>query len=124
MNDLFGHVPQKGELFREPQTYAAPPVATVDTIRVKMQDLLAEARACQTLTWTAQQLRSNTAACLRYAEWLKNGEGDRYIEDYKVEMDRLGAPIEQVAPNWRDRWGFDWRLGMEPDEIARMERVW
>ena len=122
MDDLFGHVPQKGELFAEPQTFTPPIVHTVDTIRVEMDKLLAEARAADPLTWTPREVRRNTAACLRYADWLKDGEGDRYVEAYKVEMDRLGAPIDQVAPNWRERWGFDWKLGLNAREIATLEQ--
>lgn len=40
------------------------------------------------------------------AEWLKDGEGDRLMAEFKAEMDRLSAPAEQVAPNWRQIWGI------------------
>ena len=30
----------------------------------------------------------------------------RLVLDFKAEMDRLEAPVDQVAPNWRRMWGL------------------
>lgn len=115
-DDLFGHVAQKGELLAGPHTDAGPhadagavsrPVEhTPDTIRVLMHEILAEARAAQVLPWTPRTLRAHTAMFPYMAEWLKGGEGDRLLHEFKAEMDRLDAPADQVAPNWRTMWGL------------------
>lgn len=105
-DDLFGHVPQKGEPFRE-QIPAAPPVQhTPETIRALMHDILGEARAAEIIPWTPRKLRSHTAMFPYMAEWLKGGEGDRLLHEFKAEMDRLRAPVDQVAPNWRRIWNL------------------
>jgi hypothetical protein len=106
MGDLFGHVPQKEELFREPVAYTPPREHTPETIRALMLELLEEARAAQALPWTPRDLRYHTGLYPYMAEWLKGGEGDRLMAEFKAEMDRLAAPPEQVAPNWREIWGI------------------
>ncbi|HEX8555916.1 MAG TPA: hypothetical protein VF695_14515 [Sphingomonas sp.] len=105
-DDLFGHVPQAGELFTEPMPVTRPVEHTPETIRALMHAILAEARAAETLPWTPRKLRSHTAMFPYMAEWLKNGEGDGLLAEFKVEVDRLGAPVDQVAPNWRRIWGL------------------
>ena len=105
-DDLFGHVPQKGELFTEPMPVTRPIEHTPDTIRALMHEILAEARAADVIPWTPRKLRSHTAMFPYMAEWLKNGEGDRLLGEFKQEMDRLDAPVDQVAPNWRRIWGL------------------
>lgn len=106
MDDLFGHVPQKDELFAEPVAYTPPIEHTPETIRARMHELLAEARAAKVIPWTPRDLRSHTALYPYMAEWLKDGEGNRLMAEFKAEMDRLGAPADQVAPNWREIWGI------------------
>lgn len=106
IDDLFGHVPQKDELFREPVTYTAPKEHTPETVRALMLELLEEARAATVIPWTPRDLRYNTGLYPYMAEWLKDGEGDRLMAEFKAEMDRLEAPPEQVAPNWREIWGI------------------
>lgn len=104
--DLFGHVPQKGETFAEPARISPPVRHTPETIRVLMHELLAEARAADAMPWDARTLRGHTAMFPYMAEWLKNGEGDGLLREFKAEMDRLDAPVDQVAPNWRRIWGL------------------
>jgi hypothetical protein len=106
MDDLFGHVPQKDELFREPIAYTPPREHTPETIRALMHELLAEARAAKVIPWTPRDLRYHTAMFPYMAEWLKGGEGDGLMREFKAEMDRLQAPADQVAPNWREIWGI------------------
>jgi len=103
MKDLFGHVPQRGELFAEPQQYTPPVLHTPETIRAELHQMLAEARAADALP-AARDLRYNTCIVVYMAEWLKDGEGDVLLAEYKAEMDRLGAPDDQVAPNWLKLW--------------------
>jgi hypothetical protein len=79
---------------------------TPDTIRERMHRLLAEARAAATMPWTPRLVRSHTAMFPYMAEWLKDGEGEQLLLDFKAEMDRLEAPLDQVAPNWRRIWGL------------------
>lgn len=119
IDDLFGHVPQAGEL-RLPEASHEPqsgvlivggfPLERVDggetpeTVRAKFVGLLAFVRTKQTMPWDARDLRFFTGMIPYWAEWLKNGEGDGLLAEFKTEMDRLGAPADQVAPNWRKIW--------------------
>lgn len=121
--DLFGAVPQS-RAAGDPAAAAAPdpslvtlrdspilrPVPpgghTADTIRAMFLDLIAAARAAETMPWDARDVRAHTAMAPYLAEWLKNGEGDRLLAEFKAEMDRLDAPADQVAPNWRRIWGL------------------
>ena len=108
MDDMFGHVPQHGDLdlpadkpaLHEPITH------TADTIRVIAHAVLAEARAAQIMPWDAEKLRYHTGMFPYLAEWLKNGEGDGLMAEFKAEMDRLDAPADIVAPNWKAIWGI------------------
>lgn len=108
IDDLFGHVPQGGELelTDQPQVSRGPIEHTPETIRELALETLAEARAATTMPWDARTLRANTAMFPYWAEWLKGGEGDRLLAEFKAEMDRLNAPADQVAPNWRRIWGI------------------
>lgn len=106
MDDLFGHVPQHGELFAEPMAITPPLKHTPETIRAKMMEILGEARAAETMPWTPRLLRSHTAMFPYMAEWLEEQEGKLLLLDFKAEMDRLHAPAGEVAPNWREMWGL------------------
>jgi hypothetical protein len=106
MEDLFGHIPQRGDLFGEPMALTKPIEHTPETIRARMLEILGEARAADTMPWTPRVIRSHTAMFPYMAEWLDEGEGRQLLLDFKSEMDRLKAPVEQVAPNWRDMWGL------------------
>ncbi len=118
IDDLFGYVPQAGEL-RLPE---APEVQsdvlivggfplervngdeTPETIRTKFTGLLAFVRTKHAMPWDARDLRFFTGMAPYWAEWLKEGEGEALLAEFKAEMDRLDAPAEQVAPNWRRIW--------------------
>lgn len=106
MDDLFGHVPQRNDLFREPMRLTPPVQHTPETIRAKMLEILGEAKAAETMPWTPRVIRSHTAMFPYMAEWLDEREGRQLLLDFKAEMDRLGAPADQVAPNWREMWGL------------------
>ena len=105
-DDMFGHVPQRGEFFAEPMEITPPLQHTPETIRARMLEILGEVRAAATMPWTPRLIRSHTAMFPYMAEWLDEQEGKQLLLDFKTEMDRLGAPVEQVAPNWREMWGL------------------
>jgi hypothetical protein len=122
IDDMFGHVPQKGELSL---AEAGPPLSegvviggfllrrsptdheTPETVRANLTRLIAFVREAETMPWNARDLRYFTGLVCYMAEWLKGGEGDRLLAEFKAEMDRLGAPADQVAPNWRRIWGIE-----------------
>lgn len=106
MEDLFGHVPQKGDLFRQPMAISAPIPNTPGIIRAKMLAVLTEARAATTVPWDARELRAHTAMFPYWAEWLDQSEGEQLMLDFKTELDRLAAPTEQMGPNWQKLWGL------------------
>jgi hypothetical protein len=105
-DDLFGHVPQRGELFSEPMEITPPIQHTPETIRALMLEILGEARAAKAMPWTPRIIRSHTAMFPYMAEWLDEREGRQLLLDFKAEMDRLEAPADQVARNWREMWGL------------------
>lgn len=121
IDDLFGHVPQKGELpiaapafgSAEPEErmvgglFRPPPGGhTPDTVREQIDYVLDATRAAETMPWSPRLVRRYTALFPYWAEWLKGGEGERLLGEFKREMDRLQAPLDQVAPNWRALWGL------------------
>ncbi|HLL29463.1 MAG TPA: hypothetical protein VK403_00545 [Allosphingosinicella sp.] len=106
MEDMFGHVPQRGELFAEPMELTPPIQHTPETIRARMLEILGEAKAAETMPWTPRIIRSHTAMFPYMAEWLDEREGKQLLLDLKTEMDRLGASPEEVAPNWRAMWNL------------------
>ena len=93
MDDLFGHVPQQRDMFASSDAprVSAPIKHTPDTIRVLMLGLLAEVRAASTVPWPARELQSHRAMFPYMAEWLKGGEGDQLLMEFRAELDRLGA---------------------------------
>lgn len=119
IDDLFGHVPQAGELdLPRPAATRSPVIVggvditsppgghTRDSIRATLSAIIAHLRAASVLPWDARDLRYMTGTAPYMAEWLKNGEGDALLAEMKAELDRLGAPAEQLAPNWREIWGI------------------
>lgn len=106
MDDLFGHVPQKRDLFPGPVRVMAPIQHTPETIRARMIAILAEARSANVLPWSPRELRGHTALFPYMAEWLDEQEGRRLLLDLKIELERLAAPVEQTGPNWQKLWGL------------------
>ena len=93
MDDLFGHVPQQSDMFAaaDAPVSRGPIKHTPDTIRVLMLCLLAEARAASTVPWAPRELHSHRAMFPYMAEWLKGGEGDQLLLEFRAELNRLGA---------------------------------
>ena len=83
---------------------------TADTIRVQAL-VLDAARAGQRLPWNAELVRRYTALFPYWAEWLKNGEGDRRLAAFKAERDGRATPDALGAPNWARRWGLPTHVG-------------
>lgn len=110
IDDLFGHVPQADELFGPkgsdcgPMPVTGPIVHSPETIRAEMHRILGEVRGASSLTWTSRVLRGNTALFPYMAEWLDEQEGKQLLLDLKAELDRLGAPVEEMGPNWQKMW--------------------
>lgn len=126
--DLFGHVPQARDLplaaaqqdpredpearrrriIEETGLLPIPPGGshTKDNIREQIQLALDRARATTTMDWPPWLIRRYTSGILYWVEWLKGGEGDRLLAEFKAEMDRLQPPLEHTAPNWCEHWGL------------------
>lgn len=97
--DLFGETavfqgeaaPHQAMMFDEPIVYKPPrPVHTKDSIRELLTSLIQELRAMNTLLWDAQTLRGHRAMAPYMAEWLKNGEGEGLLAEFRAELVRLG----------------------------------
>ena len=120
MDDLFGHVPQAGELpitassrprdepydgtkdfvldSTDPDLGMMPRVHTKDSIRTRMLRILEKARGAETNPFTPRQLRSHTAMYPYMAEWLEEGgEGDRLHAEFRAEIARLTGNAELTA---------------------------
>jgi hypothetical protein len=107
MDDLFGHVPQKGELpIQSPRNWAeemvpdhvdpdlgmVPRVHTKESIRKRMLGILEKARNASTMPFTPRQLQSHTGLFPFMAEWLEeDGEGEKLLAEFRREIERLKA---------------------------------
>ena len=95
MDDLFGHVPQQSDMFASdgapPPRVSAPIKHTPDTIRAEMHRLLGEIRGASSIPWPPRELQSHRAMFPYMAEWLKGGEGDALLAEFRAELARLGA---------------------------------
>lgn len=122
IDDLFGHVPQAGELalphgeaaHEEPEFDCTSHLLvkvphtghSKDTIHEGLNNILTFARKADAMPWDAYYLRYYSGMFVNMAEWLKGGEGDALMAQFKAELDRLGASDDQVAPNWLRFWGI------------------
>lgn len=89
--DLFGDdTPVFDFDFEKPLYEPAKPMYTKESIREMLTGLIAELKDCDTLPWDAKALRENRAMAPYMAEWLKNGEGDRLLAEFRGELVRLG----------------------------------
>lgn len=101
MDDMFGHVPQAGEL---PIEETSAPVSsgpiqhTPETVRVLMLEILETARNAETMPFTPRELQSHTGMYPYMAEWLEEGgEGDRLLAEFRAEIARLTGSEELAA---------------------------
>jgi hypothetical protein len=98
MDDMFGHVPQAGELpiaeAADPvPRYAGPPVHTRETMRAQVQGLLAELASADTMPWTPRNLHGHRGMWPFYVEWFRDGEGERYTAEFHAHLTRMGEPL-------------------------------
>ena len=88
--DMFGHeAPSQGALFEEPEPAPPPFRHTKETIRERMLGLLDRVRDAEVMPFTARDQRSHLAMFPYMAEWLKDGEGDRLLAEFRGHMERL-----------------------------------
>jgi hypothetical protein len=101
MDDLFGHVPQAGELAIEESsapTSSGPIQHTPETVRAIMLEILETARNAETMPFTPRELQSHTGMYPYMAEWLEEGgEGERLLAEFRAEIDRLKAKSQAAA---------------------------
>ena len=109
MDDMFGHVPQAGELnIDEPEVRYPPPIVhTRDTMRAKVQGLLATMRECESgPPWSLRDLYGHRGMWPIYIEWFEKEEEDRFRAEFHAELNRLGLPLEN--PSFDEAWEAGW----------------
>ena len=84
--DFFDTTSQ-GELFEALQTRAYRP--NPDKVRARLEKLLAEARAAETMPWEPSQLSLYRLIFPQMAFWLPEDEGRQYRLAFDAEMQRL-----------------------------------
>ena len=84
--DFFDSTTQ-GELFEAPQKPAYRP--NLDKVRARLEKLLAEARAAQTMPWEPSQLSLYRLIFPQMTLWLPEDEGRQYRLSFDAEMQRL-----------------------------------
>ena len=111
INDLFGHVPQDnaaqtdiedggsvfGERLAGEEHYLVPTADppgnrhTAETIREQVMKIIACVREADTMPFQPDELRNHNVWMPYYCEWLKNGEGDALLSEYRKHIERLPA---------------------------------
>lgn len=107
MNDLFGHVPQKGDLTLAdapvPAVSSGPIVHTVDTIREKVEGLLQELESSETCPWNPRDLYGERGFWRFYMEWFTEpGEAEAFTQRFHAALTRFGKPL--VNPPFEEAW--------------------
>lgn len=107
MDDLFGHVPQKGaadaDSVAPAVSYSPAPVHTIDTMRAKVEGLLQELEASATCPWNPRDLYEQRGMWRFYMEWFeKTGESEDFTRRFHAALTRLGKPL--VNPSLEEAW--------------------
>lgn len=107
MDDLFGHVPQRGDLGSKAAApvaeYVGPTVQTIDSIREKVEGLLQELETSETCPWSPRDLYGNRGMWRFWMEWFsKTGEADDFTRRFHAALTRLGKPI--ANPPFEEAW--------------------
>jgi hypothetical protein len=109
IDDLFGHVPQeqpdggrnaqKNDGFvslgdREAHYLVRTPDApggghTAQSIRAQVMKIMAIVRDASEMPFAADELHNHNVWMPYYCEWLKNGEGDALLAEYRKHIVRL-----------------------------------
>jgi len=89
--DLFGFTPAQGDLFAgEPVRNSGVGVADPDYIRVRLHQLLAEARAAgSTSPWNERKTRMVQVVFPQMANWLPPAEAEQLCFEFAREIRRL-----------------------------------
>ena len=80
----------QGELFAAPAEPAYRP--NLDKVRARLEKLLAEARAAQTMPWEPSQLSLYRLIFPQMTLWLADDEGAQYRMAFELELKRLEGP--------------------------------
>ncbi|MBA4768106.1 MAG: hypothetical protein H2049_10820 [Porphyrobacter sp.] len=108
MDDLFGHVPQKGDLALDDASPAVavssgPPVHTIDTIREMVEGLLQELETSETCPWNPRDLYGNRGMWRHWMHWFRNtGEAEDFTRRFHAALTRFGKPL--VNPPFEEAW--------------------
>ena len=109
IDDLFGHVPQKGaeqfdledgdsvfgKRLAGEEHYLVPTADppgnkhTADTIREQVMKIMTIVREAETMPFAADELHNHNVWMPYYCEWLKNGEGDALLTEYREHIERI-----------------------------------
>lgn len=103
MDDMFGNVPQAGELSldEQPVVSKGPPVQTRATIRVKILGLLAElAAATDVMPWIPRELHANRGFWPFYMDWFEPEDKKAYTAEFHAHLTRLGEPLVNGPYNY------------------------
>jgi hypothetical protein len=80
----------QGELFAAPAEPAYRP--NLDKVRARLEKLLAEARAAQTMPWEPSQLSLYRLIFPQMTNWLPDEEAFQYRMNFDQELERLEGP--------------------------------
>ena len=87
--DMFGQSPTQGALFGEPTVATPKANHTPETIRARMLDLIAKARAAEKMPWDPREAHSHNVMFPYMAEWLPKEEGEQLLLEFRAELERL-----------------------------------
>ncbi len=92
-SDLFGFRPAQRDLFAdEPPRNSGVGLAKPDEVRARLQKILAEARAAQSLPpWDKRTTRMYQIVFPQMANWLPEAEAKQLRLDFERELERLAA---------------------------------
>lgn len=85
MEDLFGEIPQPE---RPPAAPERRPL-TPEDVRAKMVELIAIARAAETIPFSPAELDKHIAMFPIMAQWLPDDDGQQLVLEFEIEVERL-----------------------------------
>ena len=95
-SDLFGYAPPQGSLFGEGENRMPSPVISTTpdpaAIRVRLQGIVAQARAAQKMPWPEREARMWQIVFPNMANWLPDEEAKQLRLEFWHEIERLKAP--------------------------------
>jgi hypothetical protein len=92
-NDLFGHTSAQGSLFGEGENRMASPQKSDQpdpvVIRKRLHDVLAKAKAANTMPWNENDAGVWQTIFPNMANWLPDDEAGKLRAEFAREMERL-----------------------------------